>query len=219
MKDRRELITGGVGAISEIALGAPAEERCVRPGRGPNADYFPNVVVHTHQGQRALFYDDLLTGRTVLVHCMSIATEPVYRSVERLARVQPFLGDRRGREVFIYSLTVDPQRDTPRALRDFAERIGVRSGWLFLTGAPTDMELLRSRLFVRGAPHHHSAGPGEDCSMGLARYGNAAVGLWGSVPAQANPEWIARRLAWVQPRERPAGPPRRRGPGPQGAPA
>ncbi|HWM91714.1 MAG TPA: SCO family protein [Thermoanaerobaculia bacterium] len=200
MNDRRELI---VGALSGLAFG----ESCTRPG-----GYFPNVVVHAHDGRRALFQDDLLAGKTVLIHCLSIATEPVYRSAERLARVQPFLGDRLGRDVFFYSLTVDPERDTPRALKAFAKQVGVGPGWLLLTGAPADMELLRSLLFV--SPHHHAAGPGEDCSMGLARYGNVAVGLWGSVPAQANPEWIAKRLDWIQPRERLAGPPRRRGPGP-----
>lgn len=200
MKDRRELLVGGVGAV----LGAAS---CIPPG----PDYFPNVVVHAHDGSRALFQDDLLAGRTVLIHCFSISTEPEYRSVERLARVQPYLGDRLGKEVFLYSLTVDPANDTPRALREFARRSGVGPGWLLLTGEPADMELLRSRLFV--SPHRHD-GPGEDCSMGLARYGNAAVGLWGSVPAQANPEWIARRLSWLQPREQPSGPPRRRGPGP-----
>lgn len=194
MKDRRELIL-------------PLSDRCDRP-----ETVLPNVVVHAHDGRRALFHDDLLAGKTVLIHCLSIATEPVYRSAERLARVQPFLGDRLGREVFFYSLTVDPERDTPRALKAFAERIGVGPGWLLLTGETADMELLRSRLFVRNAVHEH--GSGEDCSMGLARYGNVSAGIWGSVPAQANPEWIAKRLDWIQPRERPAGPPRRRGPGP-----
>ena len=190
MRDRREIIL-------------PLAEKCDRP-----AGVLPNVVVHSHDGRRALFHDDLLAGRIVLIHCLSIATEPVYRSAERLARVQPFLGDRLGREIFFYSLSVDPERDTPRALKAFAERIGVGPGWLLLTGAPEDMELLRSRLFV--SSHHH----GGDCSMGLARYGNVAAGLWGSVPAQANPEWIAKRLDWIQRRERPSGPPRRRGPGP-----
>jgi hypothetical protein len=46
------------------------------------------------------------------------------------------------------------------------------------------------------------------------RYGNEAIGLWGAVPAKADPEWIARRLSWVIPRERPEGAPRRRGPTP-----
>jgi hypothetical protein len=201
MKDRRELLAGGVGAVLGAADCTPSS-----PG------YFPNVLVHAHDGRRALFNDDLLAGKTVLIHCLSIATEPVYRSAERLAQVQSFLGDRLGRDVFFYSLTVDPENDTPRALKAFAERIGVGPGWLLLTGAPADMELLRSRLYVSPQMSHHHAG--EDCSMGLARYGNAATGLWGSVPAQANPEWIARRLSWVQPREQPSGPPRRRGPGP-----
>ena len=49
----------------------PAPVPCVRPANGPNAGYFPNVVVLTHESRRALFYDDLLRGRTVAVHFFS----------------------------------------------------------------------------------------------------------------------------------------------------
>jgi protein SCO1/2 len=209
MKDRRELITAGAAALPGLALGVPAEETCERPARGPDARQFPNHVVVTHEGARALFYDDLVVGKTVVLHCMSLATEPVYRTAESLARVQPLVADRLGRDLFFYSLTVDPERDTPRALKEFAARHGAGPGWLFLTGETAVMQELRDRLYQGGA-HVHDGQPG--CSMALLRYGNAAVGLWGSVPAKADPAWIAQRLSWVQARDLPTGPPRRRGP-------
>ena len=34
----------------------------------------------------------------------------------KLAQVQRLLGDRVGRDVFFYSITIDPQRDTPAEL-------------------------------------------------------------------------------------------------------
>lgn len=209
MKDRREVIAAGAAALPGLALGVPAAEDCERPARGPDARRFPNHVVVTHEGFRALFYDDLIAGKTVVIHCMSIATEPVYRTAEKLARVQPLVGDRLGRDVFFYSLTTDPENDTPMVLSDFAARHGAGPGWLFLTGETAVMHELRDRLFQGGA-HVHDGQPG--CSMALLRYGNAAVGLWGSVPARSDPEWIAQRLSWVESRERIAGPPRRRGP-------
>jgi protein SCO1/2 len=209
-KDRRELITAGAAALPGLALGM-TDEPCERPARGPDAHHFPNHVVVTHEGARALFYDDLLAGKTVVIHCMSLATEPVYRTAEALARVQRLVGDRLGRDLFFYSLTVDPERDTPKALRDFAARRGAGPGWLFLTGETAVMHELRDRLYQGGA-HVHDGQPG--CSLALLRYGNAAVGLWGSVPAKADPAWIAQRLSWVQARDLPQGPPRRRGPAP-----
>src|SRR5215212_6196926 len=107
---------------------------CVRPPSGPYSQYFPNVVVVTHEGRRALFYNDLLRGRVVLVNCMSIANDAAYPVTENLARVQRLLGERAGRDIFIYSITVDPVRETPRALAEFAEAHGAGPGWLFLTG-------------------------------------------------------------------------------------
>lgn len=175
---------------------------CVRPGAGPYAEYFPNVVVHTHNGQKALFYYDLLRGKTVLINCMSVKNEAQYPVTANLVKVQRLLGERLGRDVFMYSLTVDPENDTPRVLRAFAEEHGVKPGWLFLSAKTDDVQLLRGRLFAHDAAHQHGATPVpvRDCSMGLVRYGNEAVGLWGSVPAKSEPEWIVKRLSWVETR-------------------
>jgi protein SCO1/2 len=223
MTDRRKVLTqlaAGVAAIPAVALGAsaqgphggahetPASEKdcgCARPDAGPYADYFPNVVVHTHEGRKALFYQDLLRGRAVLINCMSIKSEALYPVTANLVKVQRLLGERLGRDVFMYSLGVDPENDTPRALRAFAEEHGVGPGWLFLSARPEDVQAVRGRLFShRGAHGQHGPAPVEDCSTGLIRYGNEAVGLWGSVPARAEPEWIVKRLSWVETRPAPA---------------
>lgn len=219
--DRRRMLlqlAAAAAALPAVALGAedgPCE--CAPPRNGPYADYFPNVVVHTHEGRRALLYNDLLRGKTVLFNCMSIAGEPLHRPTASLLKVQSALGERAGRDVFLYSLTVEPERDTWRALAAFAEEQGVGPGWLFLTGKPDVIHTLRERLFAdRAAVKHaggHAHGPvGEDCSLGLVRYGNEAVGLWGSVPAQTAPEWIMKRLSWVESRRAPTGQFKRRGP-------
>jgi protein SCO1 len=214
MKDRREILAAGAKAIPALALGMTDD--CERPARGPNAGEIPNHVVITHQGAKALFYDDLVAGRTVVLHCMSIATEARYRTVESLARVQPLLAGRLGRDVFFYSLTVDPERDTVNALRDFAARQGAGPGWSFLTGERAALLDLKARLFSHsGGQHHAAGGEEEDCAMAMLRYGNAAVGLWGAVPAGSNPEWLVRRLSWVESREPVVvGPARRGGPHP-----
>jgi protein SCO1/2 len=64
-------------------------------------------------------------------------------------KVRKRLGERFGREVFFYSITLMPEDDTPRALKRFADRYKVDEmgpGWKFLTGRPRDIELLRRRL-------------------------------------------------------------------------
>ncbi|HEY6253920.1 MAG TPA: SCO family protein [Candidatus Angelobacter sp.] len=198
----RSLLTSAALDPQESSVMAPASSAdCARPVRGPSARLVPNVVVHTHEYRKALFYDDLLRGKIVLAHCMATQDEDSCSTVENLAKVQSLLGDRLGRDIFIYSITTDPEYDTPQRLRALAEKYGARPGWLFLSGEPGALGRLREKFF------------GHD-AMRLMRYGNEAVGLWGGLPANAGAEAIMERLSWVQPREQPSGPPRRRGPAP-----
>ena len=231
MTSRRKMLgqlAAGAAAIPNAALGASAWSRseqraendpsceCARPHNGPHADYFPNLEVPTHENRRALFYNDLLHGKTVLINCMSIKSDAVYPVTKNLVRVQRLLGPRLGRDVFMYSLTLDPEHDTPRALSAFADKHGAQPGWLFLTGQPDVLERLRGRLFFHivsgGGGHQHTSAQVPDCSRGLIRYGNEAVGLWGAVPVKTEPEWIVERLSWVETRRLPVGLPRRKGP-------
>jgi protein SCO1/2 len=191
---------------------------CSRTHRGPHAQYFQNVVVYTHEGQRALFYDDLLRGKIVMINFMSVNNETLVPVTRSLSKVQRLLGDKLGRDLFMYSITIDPEHDTPQVLRAFAKKYEAGPGWIFLTAEPAVIKSLRTRLFMSGDSHDHGAGPAQDCSLGLIRYGNEAVGLWGSVPTDSDPQVIATRLSWIQPQEQPAtGTPRRKGPMPLAA--
>lgn len=220
--DRRQVITG-LAALTGTAAAAAALPSSA-PGQAPEPSgcglapqYFPNVAVLTHTGRRARFYEDLIRGRIVLIHFLSDVAAEHDAVSENLARAQALLGDRMGRDIFFYSIATDAERDTPRRLRELAERHGAGPGWIFLTGEPGDLETLKGRFFVHDAAAHTHGGPVEDCARGLLRYGNAAVDLWGSVPAQSDPRWIAERLLWVQPSRQAEGGPRRRGPLPRTA--
>ena len=94
-----------------------------------------------------------------MINCMSIKNDTTFPFTGNLVKVQQLLKERLGRDVFIYSITVDPENDTPRALNEFARKYQVGEGWLFLTGERSVIELLRSRLFVSpgssGHDHHN----------------------------------------------------------------
>jgi protein SCO1/2 len=200
MTDRRKMLTGITQALSP----KNASQDCECATSGHYANYLPNAVVLTHEGRRALFYNDLLRNRVVLINCFSIHNEEVYPVIENLVAVQRLLGEKSGRDIFIYSITTDPERDTPRALRAFAEKRGIKPGWLLLTGPTDTVDSLRARLFASGGGHHQGVPLVKDCSLGLIRYGNEAAGLWASCPAKTEPEWIVERLRWIEPRQRPA---------------
>ena len=149
-----------------------------------------------------------------MINFMSVVHEQVYPVAGNLARVQELLADRLGRDVFMYSITVTPELDTPKILKAFAARFGAGPGWRFLTGERANIEVVRDRLFAQSFAPPPGCAPTHDCSMGLIRYGNESVGLWGAVPTRTEPEWIVERLSWIQPRQRPTGAPVRRGPRP-----
>ena len=182
---------------------------CIPPGPGPHAAYIPNITVHTHLGQTARFYEDLIRPRIVLINCISLRDEANCSNTETIAQVQGLLGEELGRSVFIYSLTMDPIHDSLEDLRTFAEQYKAREGWLFLTGEPYDLTLLRARLFTHNG--------GQDCSPHLVRYGNEAVGVWGGVSVLTGAESIVQRVSWITPVATPPGPPRRGGPWPLSA--
>ena len=51
-----------------------------------------------------------------------------------------------GRDIFFYSISIDPETDTPERMKQYAETFGAGPGWLFLTGLPEDINEIRYRL-------------------------------------------------------------------------
>lgn len=176
------------------------------PGQVANRRRFiPNVPVLTHDGDRHMFYDDLVKDRTVLIHFFSLAQHANYPVSRNLTHIQKLLGDSFGKSVFLYSITTDPEHDDVPRLAEFAERHQANHGWKFITGEPNAIEIVKRIFFFHEGEHadhsnHNGVGPPPDCSLGLLRYGNDTAGLWGSVPAKSPPQQIADRIQWVQPR-------------------
>ena len=56
------------------------------------------------------------------------------------------LGDRVGRDIFFYSISIEPERDTPQRLKGYAEAFRAGPGWLFLTGLPEDIKTIRYKF-------------------------------------------------------------------------
>lgn len=182
-------------------------------GRGPDGDarrvaktlasaaarmegFFPNTVLTTHENRAVRFYEDLVKGKVVLINFMFTdcrAICPV--TTAKLVKVQKALGNRVARDVFLYSITLDPEHDTPEVLRRYAERLGAGPGWPFLTGRKEDVEALRRRLGF------YDPDPTVDADMmqhaGLVLYGNEPKGRWATVTALAEPAAIVRAVRRV----------------------
>jgi protein SCO1/2 len=63
--------------------------------------------------------------------------------------VQDQLGSDFGAKIAFVSITVDPERDTPQVLKEYAQAFGANlAGWSFLTGAPAAIQEVTHRYGV-----------------------------------------------------------------------
>jgi len=160
------------------------------------ADYFPDSVLTSHQGKKLRFFNDLIKGKVVLINFIyTNCPDACALETARLREVQKILGDRVGRDVFLYSITIDPERDTPKVLEAYARKFQAGPGWLFLTGKEADIAVLRQKFgLYRGAEDKESL-----AAHNLSQIiGNQATGQWMKVSPFENPYVLATELgSWL----------------------
>ncbi|MEA2694278.1 MAG: hypothetical protein QOJ16_3665 [Acidobacteriota bacterium] len=203
--NRRELFTLlGTAPLAAATLRAEEPPRAPAPRQWAEVSprekirqrYFPNVSLLTHDGREVRFYDDLVKDKMVLFNFMYATCTGICPTVMlNLARVRKVLGDRVGRDIFLYSLTLKPKEDTVPVLAEYAQKHGLKPGWSLLTGKPEDVDLLRRTLgFYDSNPELD-----RDTSnhIGIVRYGNEPLMRWGACPGMSEPEWIAKSILWL----------------------
>jgi protein SCO1/2 len=196
--ERRGLFLGAAAAL--VASGGSYFGSTRQSTAGPRAGYFPNVALRTHEGKSVLFYDDLIAGKFVVINFMYTGCGDICPGMTaNLVEVQRLLGERVGRDIFMYSITLSPELDTPEILRGYAETFGVQPGWLFLTGRRDDVELLRRKLgFIDPDP---VADADQTQHIGIVKFGIERLDRWAGCPALANPEQIVRSIRWLEGRK------------------
>ena len=188
------MIARAVVALLLLAMSGASMPGPAQTGTPRNEQYFPDVQLTTQDGARVRFYD-LIKGKTV-------AIELIYTSCRfacpletaRLAQVQRLLGDRMGRDVFFYSISIDPEHDTPAVLKAFAETFHAGPGWTFLTGQRADIERLARKLGLYSTPNPED----KDGHVPALLIGNEATGDWMRASALDNPNMTATMIArWI----------------------
>jgi cytochrome oxidase Cu insertion factor (SCO1/SenC/PrrC family)/mono/diheme cytochrome c family protein len=159
------------------------------------ANYFPNLPVVTHEGKTLRFYEDLVKGKIVVINFIYTSCPDICSlSTATMALVQKWLGERVGRDVFIYSISLDPENDSPEVLKEYAAAFKAGPGWLFLTGKPEDIHLIRWQLGERSRTldEHRS-------DMVL---GNDATGEWRRISLMGNLKLVTQRILEMDPKRR-----------------
>ena len=145
----------------------------------PAQKYFTDVELINQDGKKVHFYSDVLKGKTVIVNafftsCTSVCP-PMNRNMEK---IQEALGDRVGRDVFLVSMTVDPETDTPARMKEYAKKFHAGPGWLFLTGKKENLDWALYKLgqYVESKDDHQT----------VLIIGNEPTGLWKKAFGMAN---------------------------------
>jgi protein SCO1 len=163
--------------------------------------YFPNVELVTSEGQRVKFYDDLLKDKIVVLNLMYANCEGICPTITtNLKMVQKYLHEQVNHDIFIYSLTLKPEEDTPAKLKEYARMHHITDkNWKFLTGKREDVELLRHKLGF--ADPNLEIDKDKSKHSGMLRYGNEPMSIWGTCQGSAEPRWIAQEIGFAVPRE------------------
>jgi protein SCO1 len=134
-------------AGAALLLATTRDAQAARWGRS----YFPDVELVTHEGRTLRFYDDLIKDKVFVISFLyTTCRDFCPLQAARLSELQDKLGDAMGHDVFFYSISIDPETDTPERLKEYAKAFGAGPGWVFLTGKPEDIKALRYKLGDRG---------------------------------------------------------------------
>lgn len=111
-------------------------------------DYFTNLELIDQNGQTVRFFDDALKDHVVVINFVFTNCEGACPLMtHKLTLVRDQLEGNIGKPIQFVSLSIDPARDTPAAMKAFAEKHDAdHDGWLWLTGDANNLAAIIKRL-------------------------------------------------------------------------
>lgn len=151
----------------------------------------PDVEVVNQHGQRVRLYSDLIKDKVVLLSffyasCGYIC--PMQGAV--LSKLQSKLGDRLGKDVFLISISIDPDRDDPQQLHEWANHHKVKDGWTLIVGNNAEVKKMIED-FTGNRP-----GP-KEIHASFVFIGNDKTENWLSAEGLASPEHLTSLINQV----------------------
>jgi len=163
-----------VATLSSLSLAQqnppPAEDALSKAAH----QYFTDVPLVTQNGDSVRLFSDLLKGKVVVINAFfSTCNGSCPRVSGVLSGLQEQLRDHLGKDVWFLSFSVDPETDTPKKLKEYADRMHAGPGWLFLTGQPDNVNFALAKLGQKVAR--------KEDHLTLFIVGNNRTGLWKKV--------------------------------------
>jgi len=187
------LALGGAALAEEAktavvpAPSAPAAAATSAQDDAKSREYFTDLELVTQDGETVRFYTDVLRNRVVLINFIFTNCQDACPMMTRmLTQVETLLGEDRAKVQFV-SISIDPERDSPAAMKEFAKKHGAdHEGWVFLTGEPDRVNYIVKKL------GQHSDEVEAHSTLMLAA--NVGQKHWKKVPPMVPPPGIAAIL-------------------------
>ncbi len=178
--------------MAAISMTNPGARSTLSTGSPWRDGYVPNLPVQAQDGKTYAFYDELIKDKIVVINFIFTGcTQLCPLTTARLAAVKDQLGDAVGRDIYFYSISLDPLNDTPSALKKFSDGFKIGSGWMFLTGKPDDMQNIRDHLGERNRDiGEHQA---------LVILANDKTGEWGKDSAMSETAHLVETIRGLNP--------------------
>ena len=133
-------------ASAPVAAGNAPEDKAASEAKA--RDYFSNVELVDQDGRSLKFYDEVLKDNIVVISFIFTNCQSACPLMTRnLTMIRDMLREDERRAIQFVSISIDPLRDTPAAMKEFAQKHEAdNGGWLWLTGLPDDVNFVTQRL-------------------------------------------------------------------------
>ncbi len=151
-------------------------------------NYFSNLEVIDQDGQTLQFYDDVLKDKVVVINFIFTNCQGACPLMtQNLTMVRDMLGVELGKDIHFVSISIDPIRDTPTAMKEFAgTHRADQDGWRFVTGNPDNLNHIVKRLGQYNEEvEAHST---------LLLAANVRTAHWTKIPPNVPPNGIVQQL-------------------------
>jgi len=170
---------------SANAAAAPANDAAAEDKA---RNFFTDLEVIDQNGNKLRFYSDVLKDRVVLISFIFTNCQDYCPMVaKKLTQTRALMADSIKDEVWYISISIDPERDTPEAMKKFAIKQMIdESRWIFLTGKKENLDYLVKKLgqYTQDVESHST----------LMLAGNTKTRHWTRVMPMVPAEGIAQQM-------------------------
>jgi len=183
---RQQLRIVGLFAGLALAITANAQQSAEEIDAA-SRDYFSDTYLLNQDGEEVQFYSDVLKDQIVVINFIFTNCQGACPMMtQKLLMARKAMGEEASQLIRFVSISIDPARDTPAALREFASKQYADGNWVWLTGEQSNVDYVVKKL------GQYFPDVEEHSTMMIA--GNVGTRLWMKFPPNLPPAGIAEKL-------------------------